>query len=134
MPKSRMAAATAAATLATALIPAAALGAGDSLSISGKHKVHTGAKTTIAVSGRASKRLGLAIYLDKQACARKVVKEQARGSSSSLVVKSVNGRFRDTVTFEHSSAGSHYICAYLYHAAGGSFATNRHAGFHYVTR
>jgi hypothetical protein len=134
MPKSRMAAAATAATLATALIPAAALGAGDSLSISGKHKVHAGAKTTITVSGRASKRLGLAIYLDKRACARKVAKEQARSSSNSLVIKSVSGPFRDTVTFEHSSAGSHYICAYLYHAARGGFATNRHAGFHYATR
>jgi len=132
MLKSRIAASGLAAALFISLVPAAALGAADSLTITGHHHVTTNSSTTLTVKGHSGVRRGLAIYVDSSPCARKVVKENRRGRS--LVVKSVHNDFRNTVTFQHSSAGQHYLCAYLYHKdSHGHFVTDRHAGFHYTT-
>ena len=86
------------------------------------------------ISGRARRRRGLAIYLDSVHCAGGVEAEEARGISRRLVVRPVRGSFKHILTFLRSSAGSHYICAYLYHGGGGRFVTDRRASFHYVTR
>jgi hypothetical protein len=88
--------------------------------------------TTLTVKGHSGVRRGLAIYVDSSPCARKVVKENRRGRS--LVVKSVHNDFKQTITFQQSAAGQHYLCAYLYHKdSHGHFVTDRHAGFHYTT-
>lgn len=132
MLKSRFAASGVAAALFISLVPAAALGAADSLKITGQHHVTTGQSTTLTVKGHSGVRRGLAIYVDSSPCARKVVKENRRGRS--LVVKSVHNDFRQRITFQQSAAGQHYLCAYLYHKdSHGHFVTDRHAGFHYTT-
>lgn len=134
MKKSRTAAAVLSVALCLVLIPAAALAAANSIKITGSKHVTAGSKTTITISGNSSGSHGLAVYLDNRACSRKVVKEERRSSSSSLIVKAVRNHFSDTVTFVHSSAGTHYICGYLYHKdAKGRFVTDRHGGFKYVT-
>jgi hypothetical protein len=110
-----------------------AVGAARTLSIKGNRRVSTGQSTQLTFSGRTAKRRGLAVYLDGSRCARRVVAEEARARSRQWVVRAVRGRFRQTVTVQHSSAGTHYICAYLYHGKGRGFVTDAHASFHYVT-
>src|SRR5947209_16914060 len=107
MLKSRFAASGVAAALFISLVPAAALGAADSLKITGHHHVTTGQSTTLTVKGHSGVRRGLAIYVDSTPCARKVVKENRRGRS--LVVKSVHNDFGNTVTFRPSSAGEPFL-------------------------
>ncbi len=119
---------------AAMVVPAGALGK-THLHIKGEARLNTGSSALLKVSGRTSVHRGLAIYLDDAPCASGVGTEETRnhGISRQLVVRSVHGSFRNRIKVVHSSRGSHYLCAYLYHGKGARFVTDVHATFRYVT-
>jgi len=125
-------AAGALALAAAMTIPAAALAAGDTIKVTGPTHVTAGHKVTFAISGRTAKKTQFSVFLDPRSCARTTNKEAARSQRTVLFLKSVNGKYRDTVTFLHSSAGTHYICAYLYDS-GSKVGPDKRATHKYVT-
>ena len=132
MHKLRRAASALAAVLLISLVPATALAANQSLKVRGPHNVTAGSNPVYTITGKSQGTRGLAVYADTRRCARKVVREQVRHSSSNPVKYLVSGTFTHTVQITSSKVGSHYICAYLYQRHS-PFTTYLHAGLHYTT-
>jgi hypothetical protein len=108
--------------------------AGLRLRITGHRHVRTGARIMLRVTGEAGgSARGLAVYVGPRSCARTVEGEQRRRNRQQLLVKAVSHHFVEKITFLRSSAGTHVMCAYLYHVSGGGFRTDVRAQFQYVT-
>lgn len=116
------------------LVPATALAAGDTVKVTGPKTAKLNKKVTLKISGHTAKRTTLNIWVDSNRCAATNTAEASRSTNKPVLPapRTVHGKFRDTVTFEHSSAGTHYICAYLYNA-GGKVGPDKRATHKYVT-
>jgi hypothetical protein len=102
-----------------------------SLSIRGPRRVRAGQRVQLRFTGYAGSGVSrLRVWLDDRSCATTAQAESAREGLEHRGFHVVR-TFRDRLTVEHSSKGTHVVCAYLVHRA--SQRTAARASWRYVT-
>lgn len=102
-----------------------------SVSVSGPRKVRAGQRVRLHFTGYAASGVSrLRVWLDNRSCATTAQAEAGRAGLRHRGF-SVSGRFRDLLTVERSSSGTHVVCAYLVYRS--SSRTAARGSWSYVT-
>ena len=119
--------------LACASWPAAGWAASrNRLTVSGPHHVATGSRVELHFRGHAARHVHrLVVWLDNHPCADRAKVESQRKRLLPPSAFRVHGNFRAQLTIEHSSKGTHVVCAYLLHHH--TRTTEAHASWRYAT-
>jgi hypothetical protein len=105
----------------------------NSVAVSGPRQVDAGHRVRLHFTGHAAANVPkLRVWLDHRRCADTARAEGERADLKAPTDFKVRGNFRARLTVEHSSKGTHVVCAYLVHRATQDTAAR--GSWRYVTR
>lgn len=106
--------------------------ASSSVKVTGPRTVQTDQRVKLHFTGYAAAGVHqLKVWLDDRACAASAQAEGARSGPLAPSHFRVHGQFRARLTVEHSSRGTHVVCAYLVSSA--THRTAARGSWRYVT-